>query len=126
MAICHAMMGESGLARVSLRSALRLSPRDPNVLFNAARVESQLGNTHAALDWLRKSLAAGIAPAKVRSEPIFDKFLGNPEFQKQFGQANQILNREKEAAMPGTTKRNHRVVAVKIIPGNPPAVDLPT
>jgi tetratricopeptide (TPR) repeat protein len=42
--------------------AHRLAPQNADVLYNLALLESQRGNTQAALDFLRRALAAGLPP----------------------------------------------------------------
>jgi tetratricopeptide (TPR) repeat protein/predicted Ser/Thr protein kinase len=81
-ALCHAMLGEKEPSQRYLERALRLSPKDPELLLKAAQVNSQLNDTGAALGWLEKAIAGGISPIKVRDDPIFAKLAGNTKFQK--------------------------------------------
>ena len=82
VALCHAMLGEEGPSRSYLERALRLRPKDPELVLKAAQVNSQLNDTRAALGWLEKAIAGGISPSKVRDDPIFAKLASNREFQR--------------------------------------------
>jgi hypothetical protein len=40
-----------------------------------------LGESGVALEWLKKSLDAGVSPATVLESPIFDSLKNDPRFQ---------------------------------------------
>jgi eukaryotic-like serine/threonine-protein kinase len=80
LAMYHAMRGEQKLALENLQGALHLSPKSPDLLFNAGITYQQLGDTPHALDALEKAVAAGISPATLRDTPNFDGLRANPRF----------------------------------------------
>jgi eukaryotic-like serine/threonine-protein kinase len=82
LAIYHAMRGERGPALDKVGAALKLKPRNPDLLFNAGIVYQQAGDTARALDSLEKAVAAGISLAALRDTPNFDNLRANPRFLK--------------------------------------------
>ena len=65
-----------------LNQALRESgPGNPNLLFEAALVHNQFGETKAALDLLEKSLAAGYSATTIANAPALDNLHSNPDFR---------------------------------------------
>jgi hypothetical protein len=52
------------------------------VLFNAAMVHNQFGETNAALQLLSKALDAGFSPSTVADAPALDNLHSNPAFQQ--------------------------------------------
>ena len=78
LAICRAMLGEKKLALDALGSGLRLSPADPFLLFQAALVYNQFGQSNEAIAWLKKAQAAGYSQARIRDYPNFDSLWTNP------------------------------------------------
>jgi tetratricopeptide (TPR) repeat protein len=82
LAMYHAMRGERKPALERLGAALRLSPNNPGLFFNAGIVYEQLGDAQRALDALEKAVAGGISSATVRDTPNFDDLRANPRFLK--------------------------------------------
>jgi serine/threonine-protein kinase len=78
----YAMLGDRAHAVPDLNRALNLAPKNPELLFNAALVHSQLGDTSLALDWLGKALAAGYSRSVVASTPNFENLNTNSRYQK--------------------------------------------
>jgi len=82
LAICHAMLGEKKPALESLRRGSLLSPGDPFLCFQAALVHNQFGESDQAIQWLKKALAAGYSPSRIRDTPNFDALRADPRFQE--------------------------------------------
>ena len=82
LAICHAMLGEKKLALDALGSGRQLSPADPFLLFQAALVYNQFGQSDEAIAWLKKAQTAGYSQVRIRDYPNFDSLWINPRSQK--------------------------------------------
>jgi tetratricopeptide (TPR) repeat protein/predicted Ser/Thr protein kinase len=82
LAMYHAMREERKPALDNLDSALRVSPKNPALLFNAGITYEQLGDTQQAIDALEKAVAGGISGATLRDTPNFDSLRANPRFMK--------------------------------------------
>ncbi len=82
MAKCHARLDEKDAARRELQQALALATPGASLLYTAALVHLQLGETDQALSTLEKSLAAGLRPARLRDDPSFDGLRDNSRFQR--------------------------------------------
>ena len=82
LAICHAMLGENKLALDALGSGLQLSSADPFLLFQAALVYNQFGQSDEAIAWLKKAQTAGYSQARIRDYPNFDSLWINPRSQE--------------------------------------------
>ncbi len=82
LAICHAMLREKKLALDALGSGLQLSPADPFLLFQAALVYNQFGQSDEAIAWLKKAQTAGYSQARIRDYPNFDSLWINPRSQE--------------------------------------------
>jgi serine/threonine protein kinase/Flp pilus assembly protein TadD len=82
LAICHAMLQERQQAFDALRAGLRFAPTDALLLFQAALVHNQFNETEKALDWLKKAVAAGYSPARIRDFPNFEPLRSNSQFQE--------------------------------------------
>ena len=80
----RAKLGERVPTLEALQKALDIAPADPEVLFRAALVHNQLGETSATLDWLEKAEAAGYSTAKVMDSPDFNALKSNARFQELF------------------------------------------
>jgi serine/threonine protein kinase/tetratricopeptide (TPR) repeat protein len=65
-----------------LNEALQLSKFDKDSLFKAVQVYNHFGETGPALEWLGKSLQAGISPEVVLGQPDLDNLHGDPRFQE--------------------------------------------
>ncbi len=78
----YAMLGRRQEAFASLEKALKLSEKkDPDVLFEAAMVHNQFGETSRALELLDKALVAGFSPTTISDAPALDNLRGNERFQ---------------------------------------------
>jgi serine/threonine-protein kinase len=82
LASCYSSLGDRKNALQFLDQSLQLGHGDKDVLFNAAAVYNQLGETGVSLEWLRKALTAGYSPSVVRDAPVFDNLRSNPTFQQ--------------------------------------------
>ncbi len=82
VASCYAMLGDRENAIVHLSRSLELGHSNKELLFNAAVVYNDLGETGVALEWLHKALAAGYSAAIVRDSPSFDNLRSAPQFQQ--------------------------------------------
>ena len=77
----HAMLKERKPALDYLQRALQVGAGKPEVLYNAALIHNQLGETEESLTWLGKALAAGYPASVVRNSPNFDNLAANPRFR---------------------------------------------
>jgi Tfp pilus assembly protein PilF len=75
------MLGERPQALKYLDEALLHGKSDKEILFGAALVYNQLGETGTALEWLRKALQAGYSLTTVRESPDLDNLRNNPRYQ---------------------------------------------
>jgi eukaryotic-like serine/threonine-protein kinase len=82
LAICNAMLGEKKPALDALRRGLQLSPTEPSLLFQAALVHNQFGQSEQAIDWLKKARTAGYSQVRIRDYPNFDPLWANPRSQE--------------------------------------------
>ena len=78
----YSMLGNKAEALRDLKLALRLAPKDPEVLFGAAQVYDQFGDEKVAMDWIRRAVHAGCSRAEIRDSPAMDKLRNDPEFQR--------------------------------------------
>jgi serine/threonine protein kinase/tetratricopeptide (TPR) repeat protein len=83
----HAMLQERNVSLHYLNEALLVAPRNPEVLFNAAKAENQLGDSQKALDYLKKAVAKGYSRYYAKDDPVFAKLSKDPRFQKLVGSA---------------------------------------
>ncbi len=88
LAICHAMLGEKKAALDALQRGLQLSPSEPSLLFQAALVHNQFGQSSETIDWLKKARAAGFSRARIQDYPNFDPLWANPSFQELVGSSD--------------------------------------
>lgn len=84
---CYASLGEKADALTHLARSLELGRGDKDLLFNAAVVYKDLGETGEALEWLQKAFVAGYSASIVRDSPEFDDLRNNPQFQDLLGRA---------------------------------------
>jgi serine/threonine-protein kinase len=78
----YAMLGRRQEAFNHLNQALQLSGnKDPDVLFEAAMVHNQFGETSIALHWLEKARGAGFSPTTISDAPALDNLHNNEQFQ---------------------------------------------
>jgi serine/threonine-protein kinase len=81
-ASCNAMLGNKADAVAHLSRSLELGHGNKDLLFNAAVVYNDLGETGVALEWLQKALAAGYSASIIRDSPTFDNLRDNLQFQQ--------------------------------------------
>jgi eukaryotic-like serine/threonine-protein kinase len=86
-ASCYASLGDKQNATAHLARSLELGHGDKDLLFNAAVVYNDLGETGEALEWLQKSFTAGYSASIVRDSPEFDNLRNNPQFQQLLSRA---------------------------------------
>jgi len=86
VSLYRAMLGERIQAVNYLERALRLEPKRPDLLLNAAIAYQQMGEPERALDYLEKAVAAGLPAESLRDLPNFDSLRNKPRFQKLFPQ----------------------------------------
>lgn len=78
----YAMLGKRKVAFDYLEKALRLSQqKDPDVLFEAAMVNIQFGETAKTLDWLAKARSTGFSRTTILDAPALDDLHGNTRFK---------------------------------------------
>lgn len=82
IASCYAALGDKSRATTHLALSLRYGRGNKDLLFNAAVVYNDLGETGDALEWLHKSFLAGYSASIVRDSPEFDNLRANPQFQQ--------------------------------------------
>ncbi|HET7207924.1 MAG TPA: protein kinase [Terriglobales bacterium] len=82
LAVCHAMLNEKKPAWDALQRGLQLSPEDPFLLFQAAIVHNQFDQPDLAIDWLKKAVAAGYSPSRIRGLPNFEPLRTKPQFRE--------------------------------------------
>jgi len=82
LALCHAMLNEKKPALDALHRGLQLSPEDPFLLFQAGLVYNQLDQPDEAISWLKKAVAAGYSPSRIRDLPNFEPLRTKPQFQE--------------------------------------------
>lgn len=87
IASCDAALGDKPQATAHLALSLQYGRDNKDLLFNAAVVYNDLGETGDALEWLHKSLLAGYSATIVRDSPEFDNLRANPQFQQLLTQA---------------------------------------
>jgi tetratricopeptide (TPR) repeat protein len=77
------MLGDRSASLSYLSGALGIAgSTDPNLLFEAAMIYNQFGETASALEWLAKSLDAGFSPSTVSDAPALANLHGLPKFQE--------------------------------------------
>ena len=87
LASYYAMLGSRKPAEERIAEALRLAPRDAEVLFYSAVVHQQTGETNKVLDALECSIAAGYSRETIRDTPNFSRLQDNPRFQRLISNA---------------------------------------
>jgi tetratricopeptide (TPR) repeat protein/tRNA A-37 threonylcarbamoyl transferase component Bud32/TolB-like protein len=83
-----AMLGDRERAIHHLTLALQYGHSEKELLFTAAEVYNELGETGLALEWLTKAVHAGYPPSKFRDFPAFANLAGNPRFQELVGKSS--------------------------------------
>ena len=87
VSLYHAMLGERGPALEYMSKAIKLEPRRPDLLLNAAIAYAQLGEPDRALETLEKAVAMGLDPAQLRQLPNFGSLRDKPRFKNLFPQS---------------------------------------
>jgi eukaryotic-like serine/threonine-protein kinase len=87
IASCYAILGDKENAVAHLSRSIELGHSNKDVLFYAAVVYNDLGETGVALEWLQKALTAGYSASMVRDSPSFDNLRNNPQFQQLLSHA---------------------------------------
>jgi serine/threonine protein kinase/tetratricopeptide (TPR) repeat protein len=82
----YSMVGDKVHAVDSLRLALLYGHGENQLLFSAAEVYNQLGQTGKALEWLTKAVQAGYPTSRIRDLPSFQNLVDNPEYQRLVSQ----------------------------------------
>lgn len=77
-----AMLGDRDTALAFTKRAIRVAPKDPNVLFRVALVFNHLGEEKKAMAWLSAAAKAGMSKANIRDTPDFDHLRGNRDFER--------------------------------------------
>jgi serine/threonine protein kinase/tetratricopeptide (TPR) repeat protein/TolB-like protein len=87
----YSMLGKREDALQHLRDALSLSAEtDPALLYQAALVYNQLGDTTIALRFLAKAIAAGYSVSNISSAQALSNLHSNPEFQAMLRQHKSV------------------------------------
>lgn len=87
IASCYATLGDKAQATDHLALSLSLGRSNKDLLFNAAVVYNDLGETGEALEWLHRSLVAGYSASIVRDSPEFDNLRSSAQFQQLLSRA---------------------------------------
>ena len=74
----YSMTGDNSKALEYIRRALALGSGEAWVMFKAAEVYEQLGQSDTAVTWLVKALDAGYSPTMARDTPTFDGLRSDP------------------------------------------------
>jgi eukaryotic-like serine/threonine-protein kinase len=80
LALYLAMLGDRISALQYLNRATDIAPKDPTVLYTAAKAYMQLGSTNQALAYLRRSTAAGYSTYWPKDDPEFGSMSSDPKF----------------------------------------------
>jgi len=82
LGLYHAMLQEKVAAERYTDQALAVAPKDPAVSFNAAKADSQLGESKKALEHLADALAGGYSRYYAKDDPVFDGLQSNGNFRR--------------------------------------------
>jgi eukaryotic-like serine/threonine-protein kinase len=82
----YSMLEDRDHALLYLRQALHYGHSEKELLFTAAQVYNQLGETGLALEWLTKTVQAGYSTSKIRDFPSFQNLVDNPRYQQLVSQ----------------------------------------
>jgi tetratricopeptide (TPR) repeat protein/predicted Ser/Thr protein kinase len=77
----RSMLGDKDAAFAYINRALRLSPRDPNVVFIMAMIHNQFRDDRETILWLQKAIDAGFPLAQIEDNPALDNLRTNTGFQ---------------------------------------------
>lgn len=79
----YSMTGDKSRALDYIHRALALGASESSVLFKAAQVYEQLGQSDDAVTCLLKALDAGYSPTMARDMPVFDALRSDPRLRGQ-------------------------------------------
>jgi tetratricopeptide (TPR) repeat protein len=77
----YAMLDQEPQAREQMARALEIAPVDADVLFRAAILYNHFGDTQKTLDFLTKSVAAGVSRTTIRDTPDFERLKDDRRFR---------------------------------------------
>jgi serine/threonine-protein kinase len=80
-ATCLARTGKLDDAQNELRGALELDPTEPVVLYRAALIALQRGNTDGAVSWIERAVRAGYPASSITNDPEFRDIRALPSFR---------------------------------------------
>lgn len=80
-----AMIGDRQAALDYLQRALKLAPKNGDVLFRAAIVYNHFNEPDQALSYLRKAAQVGYSRSWIRDTPDFENLQQNPQFRAAVG-----------------------------------------
>ncbi|MGZ5494619.1 MAG: tetratricopeptide repeat protein, partial [Thermoanaerobaculia bacterium] len=89
-----AKTGRLGEANVSITTALKLDPTNPNVLYQAAVVAYLRGNGDAAMQWLQRAVAAGYPAMDAARDPEFSAIRHDAAFRSATETGKQKTSEE--------------------------------
>ena len=82
LGLYQAMLGQAGEARQARDRSVALARAEPEVLFNAALITDQSGDSAGAVSWIVKALAAGYSVDLVRNSPNLDNLKSSAAYQQ--------------------------------------------
>jgi tetratricopeptide (TPR) repeat protein len=88
LSLAKAGQMEEGMRQV--QKAIQLEPSNPEFLLGAAVVSNLLGKREEAIDWIRRAVSAGMAPAQIERDPEFQNLRGRESFQQALRTAKKI------------------------------------
>lgn len=89
----YAVLGNRDQALDYLNKAFEQSGnKDPDLLFQAAMVHNQFGETDATLEWLSKALSAGFSATTIADAPALEGLHSNAQFRKMLQRARTPRN----------------------------------
>src|SRR5580698_2788629 len=77
----YAMLDQKRQAQEQMARALEIAPVDADVLFRAAILYNHFGDTQKTLDFLTKSVAAGVSRTTIRDTPDFERLKDDRRFR---------------------------------------------
>ena len=83
LVVLRTMTGQISQALDYIHRALELGSSEAWVMFKAAEVYEQLGESEHALNWLLKALDAGYSSSMARDTRVFDQLRSDPRVQSR-------------------------------------------
>ena len=80
IALYDAHLGRKEDAEISISKALKLSPRDSDVLFTSALVYEIIGNRNRALEAINQAVKAGYSVEEIGKEPELKAMRSDPHY----------------------------------------------